>query len=205
MNGRRTFFLMVWAGFIFYAFSIAPDGNQGYVEQLLTMKQPDPLLMVVFCLLGIYPMTFAIVLLSEDDRRIPAWPFVVGSFMLGAFALLPYFFLSKRRVERQVRTPSVLLNFLNSTILKTLLFSGTMALMGYGMTKGSASFYREAFQQSQFVHVMTMDFFVLTFLAVFVIFSKERKHGRKNQWHWLGMIPVVGFLAYTLVEKEGSR
>nr|WP_246363926.1 hypothetical protein [Halobacillus locisalis] len=183
---------------------MAPNGNQGYLNQLITMNDPDPLLLTVFSLLGVFPTAFAILLLNEDDSRVPAWPFVLGSFMLGAFALMPYFFISRAESTRTLRTPIWIGKSLDSILFKALLFTGTVALIVSGLTQGSASLYGQAFRQSQFVHVMTIDFLVLTGISMFVIYWRERKHGRFNQMYWLGCVPVVGFLAYLLI-KEGSH
>ncbi|WP_079477869.1 hypothetical protein [Halobacillus salinus] len=202
MTSRRELFFICWVAFIIYAVFLAPDGNEGYLQQLMTMDDPDPLLLTVFSLLGIYPAAFAVVLLSEDDSRVPAWPFVIGSFMLGAFALIPYFFISSGNSVRKVRTPRVFLKFLQSIGLKSLLFAGTIALMIYGMIQGSAALYTQAFQVSQFVHIMTVDLVVLTLLSIYVIFWRERKHNRSNNRHWVGIIPVIGLLSYIIMKKE---
>ncbi|MBA2175176.1 hypothetical protein H0266_09750 [Halobacillus locisalis] len=204
MKVRRLSFFIVWLAFILYAFVLAPNGNQGYLNQLITMNDPDPLLLTVFSLLGVFPTAFAILLLNEDDSRVPAWPFVLGSFMLGAFALMPYFFISRAESTRTLRTPIWIGKSLDSILFKALLFTGTVALIVSGLTQGSASLYGQAFRQSQFVHVMTIDFLVLTGISMFVIYWRERKHGRFNQMYWLGCVPVVGFLAYLLI-KEGSH
>ena len=202
MKFRRLSFLIVWLAFILYAFVLAPNGNQGYLNQLITMDDPDPLLLTVFSLLGVFPTAFAVLLLNEDDSDIPAWPFVLGSFMLGAFALMPYFFVSRAESTRKLRTPRWISSSLDSILFKALLFAGTVALIVYGLTQGSAELYSQAFQQSQFVHVMTIDFLVLTGISIFVIYWRERKHGRFNQLYWLGCVPVVGFLAYLLIKEE---
>ncbi|MCA0971108.1 hypothetical protein LCM20_10940 [Halobacillus litoralis] len=195
-------FFFIWIAFICYAVWVAPDGNEGYLQQLVTMDDPDPLLLMVFSLLGVYPMAFALILLGEDDSALPVWPFVIGSFGLGAFALMPYFFLSRGDRKRNVRTPKSVQNLIQSTLFKALLFAGAIALFVYGFSQGDASLYARAFQSSQFVHVMTVDFFVLTALSVFVIFWKEGKRERVNQRHWMGIIPVIGLLAYLLLRKE---
>lgn len=198
MNVRQFLFLISWLLFLLYAMFLAPDGNQGYLNQLITMDEPDAFLLMVFSFLGIYPVAFAALVLGEDDSRVPLWPFVTGAFMLGAFALMPYFFLSKARKTRKVRTPGWMRKGLHSRFLLFLLMAGTISLFCYGMVQGSFSSYIQAYQASQFVHIMTIDFFVLTALSVFVIYWRERRHGRSNGLHWLGCVPIVGILAYLL-------
>ncbi|WP_226580985.1 hypothetical protein [Halobacillus litoralis] len=205
MTKRRIIFLIAWTLFILYAVFIAPDGNQGYLDQLINMDDPDPLLLMVFSFLGIYPMVFASFLLGEDDSRVPVWPFVIGSFMLGAFSLMPYFFLSEAESSRTVRTPDWLIKVLRSRVFLVVLMAGTVVLFFYGVTQGSFATYGEAFQSSQFVHVMTIDFFVLTGLSVFVIGWRERKYGRSEKKQWMGCVPIIGTLIYLYQTDRKKR
>ncbi|MBN8235182.1 hypothetical protein JF544_07955 [Halobacillus kuroshimensis] len=202
---RRSLLFIGWILFILYAVFLAPDGNQGYLAQLIEMDDPDPMLLMVFSFLGMYPMAFAAFLLGEDDARVPAWPFVIGSFMLGAFALMPYFFLAKNGLVRRTRTPGWIVKMLRSRAFLFVVSLGTAALFVYGITEGSAGDYEIAFQVSQFVHVMTVDFFVLTALSVYAIYWRERKYGRENQRHWMGCVPIIGMAAYLMrVQSYGK-
>lgn len=196
---RRGLFFLIWVSFILYAWLFAPTGNAGYLNQLLTMDNPDPLLLCVFSMLGIFPMAFSMMLLSHDRQRIPAWPFAIGSFALGAFALLPYFFLTKNEAVRSVRTPRWLLSVFQSLSLRLLLLIGTMVLVVYGFGWGSIEQYVPAFQASSFVHVMTIDLFVLSGLSVYAIYCYEQQ---RRYLAWLGVIPLIGFLLYLVIERE---
>lgn len=202
MTIRKSIFFISWIAFIAYAVYFAPNGNQGYLHQLMTMDDPDPFLLMVFSFLGIYPLVFSALLLEEDDAWLPLWPFVLGMFMLGAFALMPYFFLSKGKTSRKRRTPKWLSKGLQSSIFTTLLMIGTVALCLYGVIQGDFQLYLEAFQTSQFVHVMTIDFFILTTLSYFVIYWRERKNGQVNQLHWLGFMPIVGAILYLIKKRK---
>ncbi|RDY71761.1 hypothetical protein DXT76_06450 [Halobacillus trueperi] len=198
---RKSIFFISWIAFIAYAVYFAPNGNQGYLHQLMTMDDPDPFLLMVFSFLGIYPLVFSALLLGEDDSRLPLWPFVTGMFMFGAFALMPYFFLSEGKTSRQRRTPKWLLKGIQSVLFYIFLIIGTVALFLYGVIQGNFHLYLKAFQTSQFVHVMTIDFFILTFLSSFVIYWRERKNGQVNQLQWLGFMPIVGAILY-LIKKR---
>ncbi|WLR49086.1 hypothetical protein LC065_07965 [Halobacillus litoralis] len=202
MTMRQILFLISWASFVLYAVLFAPDENEGYFHQLVTMDDPDAFLLMVFSFLGIYPLVFTALLLGEDNNHLPLWPFVLGMFFLGAFALMPYFFLSKVEDSRKPRVPVFMLNRLHSRVFHLLLFMGTITLLIYGVTQGDFEFYVEAFKESQFVHIMSIDFVVLTFLSTFVVYWKERRRGRYNQKHWLGMVPIFGALLYLLQKKE---
>ena len=202
MTIRKSIFFISWIAFIAYAVYFAPNGNQGYLHQLMTMDDPDPFLLMVFSFLGIYPLVFSALLLGEDDSRLPLWPFVLGMFMFGAFALMPYFFLSKGTHKGKGRAPRWLLKGLYSRIFYMLLITGTVALFLYGMTQGNFKLYLEAFQISQFVHVMTIDFVVLTILSIYVMYWKECRNGRSNQKHWLGIVPILGALLYMMQKND---
>ncbi|MBN9655022.1 hypothetical protein J0K78_12150 [Halobacillus sp. GSS1] len=204
MKLRQVLFLAGWMGFILYAFFLAPDGNHGYLGQLLTMDEPDPLLLMVFSFLGIYPLVFVALLIGEDRSRLPLWPFLLGMFMLGAFALMPYFFLSNARNVKKGRIPDWLVKVFHTRFFIFVLIFVTAALLWYGTVYGDFISYRQAFQTSNFVHVMTIDFIVLTGLSIFVIYWKEHRRGRANQRHWTGVIPIFGALFYLLRLKEES-
>lgn len=57
---KRMILLIVWLGFIFYSMYLAPDGNGGYLSDLMTMNDPDPGLLAMFSLLGVWPAVFAL-------------------------------------------------------------------------------------------------------------------------------------------------
>ncbi|MGI8316528.1 hypothetical protein [Halobacillus mangrovi] len=199
---RRVILAFIWAAFVLYTWTGAPSGNEGHLQQLIAMDNPDPLLLAVFSLLGIYPLAFAILILKHDKSRLPAWPFVIGSFMLGAFALMPYFFLSATRNERSNRTPMWLLLFLQSTLLHLVLLLGSFSLIIHGIVSGNFSIYADAFTTSQFVHVMTIDFIVLTALSMFVIGWDQWKNSNRRSWLWMGMVPVIGLIVYILLTRR---
>ena len=89
---------LVWIAFIAYALLLAPGqspGSDPIFKELITLQSKEPWLLTVFSWLGIFPAVYACMLLrtsvKERGGRVPAWPFVILSFGLGAFALLPYY------------------------------------------------------------------------------------------------------------------
>lgn len=52
----------------------------------------NPIFYSLFNLMGVYPAIYAALLVpgGRSANGVPAYPFVIGSFFLGAFALLPY-------------------------------------------------------------------------------------------------------------------
>ncbi|MBN8208791.1 hypothetical protein JI666_08530 [Bacillus sp. NTK071] len=188
---KRILLFIIWLGFIFYSVFIAPSGNGNYLSDLITMNDPDPGLLAMFSLLGVWPAVFAILLLRSDRGSVPAWPFVLGSFVLGAFSLLPYFILN-RKVERANRIPVKLQRFLSSNALAVILMLVTIFLMGYGIMGREPGVYETAFLESNFVHVMTIDFVVLTFLSILALRDRDQVTGL------YGFIPIIGPLIVTM-------
>ncbi|MCA1010984.1 hypothetical protein [Halobacillus halophilus] len=205
MKTRQVVFFLVWSAFILYAWLVAPNGNEGYLNQLIRMNDPDPLLLAVFSLLGLFPITFLILLLTHDHSRLPAWPFAAGSFVLGAFAILPFFFLSTAEKKRRNRIPSILRKVLNSLYLHVLLLIGTTWLIMYGLLQGDFTFYAQAFNHSQFVHVMTIDLFILTGLSVFTLYWEQQKIGIQSKSFLWGILPIIGVMIYLLLNKDQRR
>ncbi|MGP4068541.1 hypothetical protein [Halobacillus sp. B29] len=205
MKTRQMVFFLVWAGFILYAWMVAPNGNDGYLNQLIRMNDPDPLLLTVFSLLGLFPITFMILLLTHDNSRIPAWPFAAGSFILGAFALLPFFFLSTAEKNRSDRIPSTLKRVLNAVYFHVLLMVSTTMLIIFGLLQGDFTFYAQAFKTSQFVHVMTIDLFVLTGLSIYTLHWDQQKTGVQNKSFLWGALPVIGVMVYLVQNKDQRR
>ena len=60
----------------------------------------NPVFFSLFNMMGVYPAVYAALLVpgGRSAGGLPAWPFITGSFFLGAFALLPY-------MARAIRAP----------------------------------------------------------------------------------------------------
>ncbi|WLR57905.1 hypothetical protein [Guptibacillus hwajinpoensis] len=195
---KRFILLIIWLGFILYSVFLAPEGNGPYLSELLTMNHPDPSLLAMFSLLGVFPAVFAILLLRDDSGSVPAWPFVVGSFLLGAFSLLPYFILNKNK-ERSNRTPNKVRRFLQLRGLSIVLIGLAFGLMVYGLLAGDATIYQKAFLESNFVHVMTIDFLVLTGLSIVALRDRDGVAG------WIGLLPIIGPLSLVITKNGKER
>ncbi len=207
----RYILLIVWLAFIGYATGFTPSspGPDPYLKSLLTLQSDEPSLMAMFTLLGLFPLSYACLLLRTDNRRVPAWPFVIGSFALGAFALLPYFILtaSGHLAERRehIRTVSSIRRSTEGAATHWILLLLTVAVIAYGWIGGHSEVYAQAFNSSSFVHTMTIDFVVLTLLSVYAISRDQRIEHHSHAMMWLGLIPVVGILIYVWRTRESVR
>ncbi|WP_059350986.1 hypothetical protein [Bacillus coahuilensis] len=156
----------IWLLFVFYSIFLAPGASgsddQIFINLISGQFEPVPsLVVVVFSLLGLYPLLFAKLLLENDNGKVPAWPFIIASFGLGAFSLLLYyqlhqFFPSHKQIER---TPKKLKRFLNTRLFFVILFVLTIICFIPITTNPSLTDYYEAFNQSHLVSVMTIVLF----------------------------------------------
>ena len=125
---------------------------------------------------------------SIPARPIPAWPFVAASFGLGAFAILPYLALRQPLMRHEScsetvadlleEKPSGLLKALNSAWLWAGLALGASLLLGYGLIRGDWTDFAAQWQTSRFIHVMTLDFCLLTVLFPILLRADLRRSDR---------------------------
>ncbi|PRO64376.1 hypothetical protein [Alkalicoccus urumqiensis] len=166
----------------------AGAGNDPYLASLATgrFEEVDPLVTAVFSMLGVYPLLFAALLLPKDQYRLPAWPFVLASFVTGAFAILPYLFLRGKKAREVPRGPGFLQRAFSSRLyLLLILLLSLAAYIAAG--NGSGSAYAEAYTASSLVSVMSVDFLVVIWLARDIL---------RTDWQpprlWASWIPGIG-------------
>jgi hypothetical protein len=211
---QRGILAAVWVGFVVYAFGFAPPNQPSTFElirQLSTAQVEgiNPWIVALFNLMGIWPLIyFTLLVVDGQGQRLRAWPFAVGAFALGAFALLPYLIGRsplKLRAPVSFASPSRLIQLVESKRWAALLGAGMMGLLIYGLTQGLpggnwASFIGQ-WQGDRFVHVMSLDFCLLSVL--FPILAREdlaRRDGILAPWvRWLMWVPVVGSVGYLLL------
>ena len=113
----------------------------------------------------------------------PAWPFVTGSFALGAFALLPFFALWAPPAQPPpLPAPAELAaggirsapqRALESRITAAILLVATLGLAGKAATAGPTAWadFAHLFQESKLVHVTSIDFVTLCLCAPFWVWN----------------------------------
>ena len=184
----------LWVALGLYAALLAPDSaplvDKSILEAVFrggTTADGDTINTVFFALfnvMGVLPAVYMALLLpsGRSGNGVPAWPFIVGSFGFGAFALLPYFALwtpsaaPVRRLNRVER-------FVQSRANAGLLLSAAVFLVGMAATAGEPSWkaYFELFGRSKLVHVTSVDFAILTASAPFWVFhDAERRKWDKG-------------------------
>ncbi|WP_121970021.1 DUF2834 domain-containing protein [Leptolyngbya sp. BC1307] len=202
----RIGFAILWLSFVIYAFAFAPP-NQPDTFELITQLSSgqwegiNPTIVALFNLMGIWPMIYAcLVLIDGADQNIPAWPFVLSSFAVGAFALLPYLALRQPHTTF-TGSKSTLLSLVDSPWVGRLLAAGSIALLGYGLLEGDWSNFIAQWQTSRFINVMSLDFCLLC--AVVAPLVKDDMAKRKiNSPIIFGiatLIPLLGIVFYLSV------
>ncbi|MGW7160256.1 hypothetical protein [Paenibacillus taichungensis] len=213
----RWILALTWLAFIAYAWIWAPGqplGSDPVFKELVTLQSKEPWLLTVFSWLGIFPAIFACLLLRRSGKargsRVPAWPFVLLSFGLGAFALLAYIAWSSQTHrgsgyeqlsfarQRESGIGRVAAHKLTHMVLLLL----TLGTGFYAVTQGNPDVYMEAFRESSFVHIMTIDFVTLTLLPVIALFRDASLNRRSCGWAVAGLIPLIGPLIYLMTAQR---
>jgi hypothetical protein len=151
--------LALWAVLLGLAFLTAPPASPDTGAQVLRMLtgQLEGLnlsLFALFNLMGVWPAALAVAL--RFDASPLKWPFVLGSFALGAFALLPWLVLRPWGTAPTLPATRVG-RFLGSRWLRrglALAFAALLALFVLGDLPAFAVLWRT----QQFPYVMSLDF-----------------------------------------------
>jgi hypothetical protein len=203
---------MIWVCFVGYAVVFAPPDQSdtlALIQNLSIGKWQgiNPLIVALFNLMGIWPMIYAAILCTEGrSQTIPVWPFAVGSFFLGAFALLPY--LASRKPEPEwVGEPSRIASVLSSRWIGVLLSLAAIALLGLGLSQGNWPDFWQQWQTSRFIHVMSLDFCLLSLLFPVLLGDDMARRGWANsRWYWaIALIPLLGPLCYLCLRPPLPR
>ncbi len=193
----------LWLGFVTYAVFLAPPGSPDTLDTIRQLSTGqwanlNPLVVVLFNLMGLWPVVYAALALTDGrDQTIPAWPFVVGSFALGAFALLPYLALRKSTRDLPYRpVENTLLKGLNHRLVGVGIVIGTLLLMAYGFNQGegykTVQDFCHQFATSQFIHVMSLDFCMLTLLTPCIMWDDMARRQVPGLWRSLSLLPLLG-------------
>lgn len=211
----QLFFILLWIGFVTYAFLLAPPDQPDTFDLIRRMSVGEwddinTLIVAIFNAMGIWPMVYACVaLIDGKGQRISAWPFVVVSFAVGAFALLPY--LALRRPNPQfLGAKTGLLRLVDSRWFGGLLLVGAIAVLGFGLIYGDWADFWQQWQTSRFIHVMTIDFVMLWLLFPALLQDDMARRNLKQPWIYAGVLalPLVGACLYLTLRpplEEGSE
>ena len=166
----RWMYAISWVLLSAVAFGLAPPNRPDLSAWLIRLLVGDvggenPMVVAHFYMMALWPLTMAAVWRREWSRpgRLPAWPFLLGAFGLGCFALLPYAAL---RAEPDLEDPGV------PSWIWGALAAGFAGLGAWGLGAGDLGAWWAAVQSDGFMWPMTWDF--CAFFALFVLERRAR-------------------------------
>ncbi len=188
----RLIFGILWLGFIGYVFILSPPDQPDTTDLILRLSTGawdglNPALIALFSAMGIWPLVYAAVALVDGrGQRLWAWPFVVASFAVGAFAMLPYLLL--RAPVPWTGPTDRLLRVVGSRLFGASLAVAAFVLLVWGISTGNWPDLWHQWQTSRFVHVMSLDFCALWLLFSVLLVDDLPRRGLDDQ-RWI--IPAV--------------
>jgi hypothetical protein len=165
--------------------------------------------------------------------RLPAFPFVVGSFALGFFALGPYLALwtpapaaeslpeadrdgprdatappNPEALEKNGAVGAVALRALESPVTAAILLLGALSQAWLAATAGPAAWneFARLFDESRLVHVTSLDFLALSSFIPFWVSldAGSRKWSGASFAAALGAVPLVGPALYLALRPKAE-
>ncbi len=209
---RKIIFGLIWVSFIGYAFFFSPNASPDTLDLIINLsagnwQEINPWVVSLFNLMGILPATYACLLFFDGrNQKLSAWIFVVGSFGLGAFALLPYLALRESNTVWD-GDKNLLLKILESPITGLILTFGAITLLGLGIIYGDWGDFILQWQTNQFIHIMSLDFCLLSLLFPTLVKDDSIRRGIKNpEIFWvMSFIPLFGTLIYLCLRSPLSN
>ena len=206
---QKIIYFSLWIGFITYAFLLAPPDAPNTLELIKNLSTGqwqgiNPFIIALFNLMGVWPVIYSAMLFIDGrGQKIPAWPFASAAFAVGAFALLPY--LALRNPNQQFTgKKNALIKLFDSRVTGIVLGVAAAILVAYGVRAGDWGDFVQQWQTSRFIHVMSLDFCLLSLLFPALLGDDMARRGGKNsQIFWLiGVIPLFGPIFYLCVRPS---
>ena len=200
---QKIFFTLLWIGFSLYSFTLAPPQQPDTFDLIVRLSSGqweglNPAVVALFNLMGVWPMIYAcLALIDGTAQKIAAWPFVVVSFAVGAFAILPY--LALREPDSTFNAPKTrLLKLVDSVWTGRAIALASLVLLTYGITNGNWSDFASQWQTSQFIHVMSLDFCVLcAIVSPLLKDDMARRNLNSPTLFWIAsLVPLLGIAFY---------
>ncbi|MBL1209871.1 DUF2834 domain-containing protein [Geminocystis sp. GBBB08] len=196
-------FLSLWLGFILYAVFFAPPDNPETLDLIINLSTGkwegiNPVIICLFNIMGILPFIYASFLIIDGrGQKNKAFPFVIGSFFLGAFALLPYFAFRQKNTNF-IAQKTLIIKILDSRLYSILVTLSCFTLIFIAVTKGDWQDFILQWQTSKFIHVMSLDFccLCLLFPAIIADDLTQRSIENKTIFWLITFTPLIGTLLY---------
>ncbi|MFM7279850.1 MAG: DUF2834 domain-containing protein, partial [Microcystis aeruginosa] len=182
-----------------------PD-TMNLIIDLSTGKWQDinPLIIALFNLMGVWPLIYTSLLIIDGrDQKIIAWPFAFASFAVGAFAILPYLTLRQPN-SNFTGKKNLVIKLLDSPWLGVIALITAAILIAYGLINGNWSDFWYQWQTSRFIHVMSLDFCLLTLLCPILLQDDLTRRGLKNPFLLpvISLLPLIGPAIYLIIRPR---
>ncbi|MBW4698116.1 MAG: DUF2834 domain-containing protein [Aphanocapsa lilacina HA4352-LM1] len=207
----RIALVALWLGFIAYAFLGGPPETQDPAQLAasladLALGRGEPLVVALFNWMGLIPLAYLFLLVPDaHGEKLPAWPFAVAAFAVGAFALLPYcIFRRPHGVWPHTKAAGRVVRLFDSRWFALAVMVGVAGLFWFGLTQGNWAAFAGQWRTSRFVHVMGLDFLVSTALLPLLIGDDLRRRSVKRTWPlWMACaLPLFGPLLYLVLRPS---
>ena len=206
---RRIGLTALWLGFLAYAFGFAPPDDPGTMDLIVRLSSGqfagvNPLVVNLFNIMGVLPLMYCCLLYSDGrGQKLPAWAFSAGSFGLGAFALMPYLIFRKDN-PGFVGTKNWVIRLWDSRWTAVVIAALAMSLLVTGLTQGDWADFVRQWQTSRFIHVMSLDFCLLSSLIPTLLVDDMARRGlsdRRIFWA-VALVPLFGPLVYLVLRPS---
>jgi hypothetical protein len=214
---NKIIFGALWLALIGYTFLLAPPDRVDSLQLIINLSTGNwtginPFVVALFNLMGILPLIYAcLMLIDGKTQNISAGLFSAASFAVGAFAILPYLALRESnstpeidrfqgsRIDRRG-----IIKLVDSRWLGVILSIGTVTLLIYGITQGDWTDFVRQWHTSRFIHVMSLDFCLLTLLLpVLITEDIHRRNFTSPQLvRLLSLVPLFGGLLYLCIRPN---
>ncbi|KAI7742019.1 hypothetical protein M8C21_029279, partial [Ambrosia artemisiifolia] len=188
-GSRTTSFLifLLWGGLMYYIFNLAP--NQTPTTDMYLVKklcfligddgfQPNPVIVSLWNIMGLWPIVYSMLLIPSgrsSKGNVPVSLFLILSFFLGAYALIPYFVLWRPPppVAEESELKKWPLNFLESKLTAGVILAvGLGLIVNAGLATGDNwKEYLQYFGGSRLIHATSVDFALLSTFAPFWVYN----------------------------------
>jgi hypothetical protein len=206
---RRLSFAGLWLLFLGYATFLAPGDGPETMDLIVRLSTGqvagiNPAIVALFNLMGVLPLAYSCMLYADGrGQKIWAWPFAAGAFAVGAFALIPYLGLRQDNAG-WIGPKSRTIRFWDSRVTAIVILVAAIGLVLYGFLAGDWADFGRQWQNSKFIHVMSLDFCLLSLLGSELVPDDMARRGMMDsrllsvvQW-----VPLFGLLVYLVVRPR---
>lgn len=208
MQPERLASLVVWLVLVTVAVlgapPAAPDTNDVILKMLTgQLDGVNTSLFALFNLMGVFPMAFlAVLAFDSPEQRVPKWPFIILSFALGAYVLLPYLVARRWNLPRRAAS-TWWLRMLGSRLVGGALTVVALTLVALFVV-GDVRTFLEHFRTEQFPFAMSLDFMACC-VAGALLGREEATLRGQTALQWLALVPGVGVPLVLLFRRHDAR